>query len=166
MCVCVGRSKFTCLPSVYSKLGSWFKRWWTTHSTTKSTQSVIIEWQQPKRVNRSTSRCRTSPLFGCPRWQRWKRWKWFPWRSPRRKTGWQGPDQGAGMNRTQLRRNHSHACDISKGRFSYIFHFLSFCLIFPPYTQFVTQTTILFSKFVVSKPKPWWDFSDFLKLQI
>lgn len=54
--------------------------------------------------------CRTSPLFGCPRWQRWRKWRWFPWRSPQRKTGWPGPGQDAGTTQTQLWRNHSDTC--------------------------------------------------------
>lgn len=64
---------------------------------------------------------RTSPPFGCPRWQRWRRWRWFPWRSPRKTTGWLGPDRDAGTIQTQLGRK-------SDGCMCYLIH-----------TSFLTQ---------------------------
>lgn len=92
--------------SVYRRaklLGSWSAAY---HSAVW-THSFYHVWQTSLGENGRHGVRRTSPLFGCPRWQRRKRWRWFPWRSPQRKTGWPGPDQDAGTTRTQLKRIHS-----------------------------------------------------------
>lgn len=83
--------------------------WQTTYSTTESTQCVRY-YNDRCREACAGRISRTSPPFGCPRWQRWRRWRWFPWRSPRKTTGWPGPDQDAGTIQTQLGRNQPDEC--------------------------------------------------------